>query len=134
MLNDAPTTTNPNNDKGKACKHVLLVLNNLNWLIKVTSVIFNYVNYMKKHYERLYADVIYPALYEKEYEEPVQLDLDIDNKGNQLDTDTDTIDTSNKYARSKNQFQKGNQEGNRFISNSDEKEINFDDLLNDEEN
>ena len=29
---------------------------------------------------------------------------------------------------------KGNQEGNRFISNSDEKEINFDDLLNDEEN
>ena len=129
MLNDAPTATNPNNDKGKACKHVLLVLNNLNWLIKVTSVIFNYINYMKKHYERLYADVIYPALYEKKYEEPVQLDLDIDNKGDQLDTDTDTIDTSNKYARSKNQFQKGNQEGNRFISNSDEKEINFDDIL-----
>jgi hypothetical protein len=55
--------TNPNNTKGPGCKHALLVLSNNTWLIKVSSVIHNYIEYMKKHYERLYADVIYPAIY-----------------------------------------------------------------------
>lgn len=132
MLSDAPNITNPNDDKGAGCKHILLVLNNLTWLIKVTSVINNYINYMEKHYQRLYADVIYPALYDKQYEEPVELDLDLDNKGDELDTDTDTIDISNKYARTKNQFKKGNEQGIRYISNKPEKEISFDDLLDDD--
>ena len=132
MLSDAPNITNPNDDKGAGCKHILLVLNNLTWLIKVTSVINNYINYMEKHYQRLYADVIYPALYDKQYEEPVQLDLDLDNKGDELDTDTDTIDISNKYARTKNQFKKGNEQGIRYISDKPEKEVSFDDLLDDD--
>ena len=29
MLSDAPNITNPNDDKGAGCKHILLVLNNL---------------------------------------------------------------------------------------------------------
>lgn len=132
MLSDAPNITNPNDDKGAGCKHILLVLNNLTWLIKVTSVINNYINYMEKHYQRLYADVIYPALYDKQYEEPVELDLDLDNKGDELDTDIDTIDISNKYARTKNQFKKGNEQGIRYISDKPEKEISFDDLLDDD--
>lgn len=67
--------TNPNDTLGSACKHVLLVLSNTNWMIKVASVINNYIRYMSTaaQYRKVYADVIYPAVYGKPYEEPVQL-------------------------------------------------------------
>lgn len=124
--------TNPNNTKGPGCKHTLLVLSNNTWLIKVSSVIHNYINYMKKHYERLYADVIYPAIYQKEYTDDVQLDLDNDDT---LITDKETISTSNKYAATKNQFQQGNEIGKdtRFKSSNSpmDKQISFDDLISD---
>lgn len=61
----------------------------------------------------MYADVIYPAIYGKKYEEPVQLDIDTLDQ-DELDTSSDTIDTSNKYARDKNKFKKGNTQGVRF--------------------
>ena len=61
--------TNPHDTLGSACKHVLLVLSNASWLIKVASVIKNYIEYMSKHQKRLYADIIYPAIYKKPYEE-----------------------------------------------------------------
>lgn len=96
---------NPNDTKGRGCKHILLVLSNTSWLTRLSSVIYNYVNYMEKHYQQMYADVIYPAIYEREYEEPVQLDMFSDGE---LDTDSDTIDTSNKWARTKSQFKSGN--------------------------
>lgn len=113
--------TNPNDTKGAGCKHVMLVLSNLSyWQIKMSSVIFNYINYMKEHYERLYADVIYPAIFEKEYEEPVQLDIDTSSEeDNKLETDSDIIDTSNKWAKTKNQFKVGNE----FRFKKDDKEI-----------
>ena len=114
--------TNPNDSLGSACKHVLLVLSNTSWLLKVASTIFNYVNYMEKHYERLYQKVIYPAIYQHEYEE-AQLDMfDDDN----LDSDSNTIDTSNEYARSKNQFKSGNEY--QFKPGPDKDQISFDDL------
>ena len=53
--------TNPDDKLGSACKHVLLVLSNTSWLLKVSATIWNYVRYMEKHYQKLYADVIYPA-------------------------------------------------------------------------
>ena len=53
--------TNPNNTKGTGCKHVLRVLSNNTWIIKVASVINNYIQYMEKHMQRLYSDIIYPA-------------------------------------------------------------------------
>lgn len=122
--------TNPDDSLGRGCKHVLLCLSNNTWLIKVASVITNYINYMEKHYPKLYADVIYPAIYEKKYEEPVQLDLDtLDSED--LDSEEETIDTSNKWARTKNQFQKGNTEGIRFSSSTPYKQMNFDDLVSD---
>ena len=105
--------TNPNNDLGDGCKHIMLVLANHSWLIKLGSVITNYYNYMEKHYKKLWADIIYPAVWDKKYEEPVQLDidtLDVD----ELDTSSDMVDTSNKYARDKNKFKVGNTQGNRF--------------------
>jgi hypothetical protein len=117
--------TNPDDSLGSACKHVLLVLNNTSWIIKVASVINNYIQYMKRHYEKLYYDVMYPAIYGKEYNEPVQLSLDdIENNEDELMTDTDTIDTANDYNKRRTQFQKGNTQGIRFAS----KEENEDQL------
>ena len=124
--------TNPDNTKGAGCKHVLLVLANNTWLIKVASVIHNYINYMEKHQQRLYADIIYPAIYQKEYEDEVQLDMTADDE---LASDTELIDIANKYATTKNQFQKGNEIGmdTRFKSKNQpiKKQVSFDDLMSD---
>lgn len=97
--------TNPNDTLGSACKHVLLVLANASWIIKVASVIRNYINYIEKHDERAYAELIYPAIYNRKYEKPVQSTMfDKD----ELDTDIDTIDQANIDARKKGQFKAGN--------------------------
>ena len=126
--------TNKNDDKGAACKHVLLVLNNNTWLIKVASVIANYINYMQKNMPDLYANVIYPSIFEKEYipmseystgEEEVEAEPE-----DELETDSDTIDTSNKWARTKTQFKKDNPY--RFRSDK-EKNFDFDSLVSDSE-
>lgn len=92
--------TNPDDTLGSACKHVLLVLSNTSWILRTAATVHNYVNYMEKHYDRLYKKLIYPAIYHTEYQEPEQLTLMDD----ELATDKETIDTSNKYARTKNQF------------------------------
>lgn len=105
--------TNPNNELGIGCKHILLILSNTNWLIKVASVINNYIKYMEKHYQKLYADIIYPAIYERDYEEPVQLDL-FDKTDLATDSDTDELDVANEYGKKRTQFQKGNEQGIRF--------------------
>lgn len=97
--------TNPQDKRGSACKHVLLVLSNNSWLIKVASVINNYIKYAKNHMEKAYADIIYPAIYGKKYEEPVQLDIFDDDT---LQSDEETIDTSNEEGRVSGQFKPGN--------------------------
>lgn len=118
---------NPHDTKGPGCKHTLLVLSNTSWIIKVASVINNYVKYMEQHQPRLYADIIYPAIYQQEYQEPVQLDMtDIDN--NELTTDNDILDTANKWNKARTQFQKGNTQGIRFAP-EEKKQVNFDNLL-----
>ena len=116
--------TNPDDSLGSACKHTLLVLSNTSWIIKVGSTIYNYVNYMEKHYKRLYADIIYPAIYQKKYEEPVQLDID---DTDELDTTQATIDKSNKYAADKQKFKQGNKDGYKFASNKPNPQITIDD-------
>lgn len=97
--------TNPDNDLGPGCKHVMAVLANTSWLVKVASVIKNYVEYIKKHRENLYADIIYPALYNKKYEEPTQTTI-FDADG--LQSDQSDIDVANAEARSKGKFKPGN--------------------------
>lgn len=63
-------------NQGPACKHVILALQDSSWLIKVTSVIYNYIQYMKDHREREYQKYIYPAIYQEPYPaETTQLDL-----------------------------------------------------------
>lgn len=116
--------TNPDDKLGSACKHVLLVLSNTSWLLKVGSTILNYIRYMEKHYQKLYADIIYPAVYGKDYEEPVQLDLFDDDS---LETGTDMLDKSNEYARTKNQFKKGNTQGVRFAPKETNTQLSMED-------
>lgn len=118
--------TNPFNTKGLSCKHVQAVLNRNTWLNRVASVIYNYIRYMENHYQQLYAEIIYPALYGKEYEEPYQTDI-INNK--ELDSTQDEIDTANKWARERTQWKQGNEY--RFRPSDDikgQKEFNFDSI------
>lgn len=55
--------TNPHGDLGSCCKHGLLVLNKQTWIIKVASVINNYIRYMRLRNPRLYQKFIYPAIF-----------------------------------------------------------------------
>lgn len=67
---------NINDDRGPACKHVILALKDSSWLIRVASVIYNYINYMKDHRQREYQKYLYPAIYQEPYpEDNVQLDI-----------------------------------------------------------
>ena len=122
--------TNPNDSKGRGCKHILLVLNNNSWLMKVASVIINYTKYMEKHQQKLYADIIYPAIYGKPYNADVQLGMFDDTD---LVSDRDTIDTSNKEARARGQFKKGNQSGVQFAPKQSTKQVDLDNLFDEEE-
>ncbi len=97
--------TNPNDDKGAGCKHSLLVLSNQSWIMKVASVIVNYVNYCKDHLQRNYADYIFPKIYDMPYQDAVQLTLFDEDE---LKTDVDTINLSNALGARRGQFQVGN--------------------------
>ena len=85
---------------------------------------------MEKHNAKLYADIIYPAIYQEPYPDDVQLDMFSDD---QLASDEETIDVANAEARTKGQFKKGNQSGVQFTS--PDKQISLDDIeIEDEEN
>lgn len=102
--------TNPDNELGAGCKHVLLVLGNTSWIIKASSVIMNYIKYIEQHQPRLYQKIIYPAIYNKQYEEPTQLDItDISDEEPELSSEEQDIDTANIEARKRGQFKTGNQ-------------------------
>ena len=83
----ASDITNPKDSKGAGCKHVNLVLGNIDWIMKVASVINNYIHYMEDHFERKYADLIFPKLYGMPYQKAIQLNL--------FDTDDTLSDDEN---------------------------------------
>lgn len=119
--------TNPNDKLGPACKHVMCVLANTSWIIKVSSVIVNYINYYKEHRQRDYAKLIYPYVYGKKYEEPVQLSLD--KEKDELDTGEQDIDIANKSAIERSRFQSGNTRGVRYAPKSTlDNQENVDDI------
>lgn len=61
--------------------------------------------------------VIYPAIWQKPYEDPVQMSMFDDDD---LLTDKDTIDRANVAARQKGRWEQGNQY--RFTKQSDDKD------------
>lgn len=122
--------TNPENKLGPGCKHVMLVISNTGWLIKVASVINNYIKFFEKNRKHEYADIIYPAIYGKEYEEPVQLSFD---DADELISDEETIDVANELGAKSGRFQKGNP--NRFQpkNKSNKDQISVDEIEVEEE-
>lgn len=115
--------TNPGDNKGPGCKHIILCLSDSSWLIKIASVIYNYINYMEEHDERMFQKYIYPAIYDKEYENR-QLSI-FDNEDELIDSDEETIKTSNIEASKRGQFKKGNEY--RFRKDNKD-QLTFDDL------
>lgn len=75
--------TNSNDDMGAGCKHINLVLSNTDWMMKIASVINNYIKWTKENMTRNYADIIFPAVYGMPYNKAVQLSLfdDPDDNG-----------------------------------------------------
>lgn len=61
--------TNPNNDLGSGCKHVMAVLGNLDWAMKLATTIFNYIEFMEENYEDKFQRLIYPTIYDAPYED-----------------------------------------------------------------
>jgi len=84
--------TNSHDDMGGACKHVNLVIANLDWMMKIASVINNYIKYCQANMELNYANYIFPQVYGMPYKKAVQLSLfdDPDDNG-LLKSDVDTI-------------------------------------------
>lgn len=120
--------TNPDNKLGPGCKHVMLTLANSAWLIKVASVINNYIKYFEKNRQKQYADIIYPAIFGKKYEEPVQLSFD---DKDELDSDKSLIDTSNELGAVSGRFKKGNPYRFKPDSSKEEKgQISIDNIKN----
>jgi hypothetical protein len=84
---------------------------------------------MEKHYQKLYADVMFPAIFDREYEKPVQLSIDDIDSDDTLKTDKDTLDVANKYNQERTKFQKDNTQGIRFAStdkSDDQMELDID--------
>lgn len=94
--------TNPRDSKGAACKHVLNVLANLDWVMKVASVINNYIKYAQNYMQKNFADFIFPKIFGIQYNKAIQLGLfDTD----EFDSSQQTIDIANKVGRTSGQYQ-----------------------------
>ena len=96
---------NPNDDKGRGCKHVLLTLSNGEWMMKVASVINNYCHFLSEKKPDAFLKLVFPKLYGVPADEAAENDLVADNED--LETGKDLIDTINTWARDRGKFKKG---------------------------
>ena len=96
---------NPDDNEGRGCKHILLVLSNGDWLMKVASVINNYINYMADHNTAPFLKLIFPKLYGVPADEMVTSDL-IDSD-EYLDSSKGLIDAINKYGQNRGKYKAG---------------------------
>lgn len=96
---------NPNDDKGRGCKHILLVLANGDWMMKVASVINNYCHFLSEKKPEAFLKLVFPKLYGVSAGEAAENDLVADNED--LDTGKDLIDTINDWAKNRGKFKKG---------------------------
>ena len=97
--------TNPQDNLGAACKHILCVLNNAKWLNQVASVINNYANYCKDNMELNYKKYIFPKIYgisATEAERIVSNDSD-----ESLPSDEATINLANALGKVRGRIKKG---------------------------
>ncbi len=96
---------NPNDDKGRGCKHILLVLANGDWMMKVASVINNYCHYVSEKMPEAFLKLVFPKLYGVPADEAAENGIVADNED--LETSKDLIDVINDYGRNRGKFKKG---------------------------
>lgn len=96
---------NPNDDMGRGCKHMLLVLSNGDWMMKVASVINNYCHFLSEKKPEAFLKLVFPKLYGVPADEAVENDLVADEAD--LETGKDLIDTINDWAKNRGKFKKG---------------------------
>ena len=96
---------NPNDDKGRGCKHILLVLANGDWMMKVASVINNYCHFLSEKKSEAFLKLVFPKLYGVPADEAVENGLVADEAD--LETGKDLIDTINDWAKNRGKFKKG---------------------------
>lgn len=96
---------NPNDDKGRGCKHILLVLSNGDWMMKVASVINNYIHYAEEHMQKAFMKLIFPKLYGIPADEAVENNL-VPEETN-MDTEPHVIEVINKWAADRGKIKKG---------------------------
>lgn len=96
---------NPNDDKGRGCKHMLLVLSNGDWMMKVASVINNYCHFLSEKKPEAFLKLVFPKLYGVPADEAEQNDIVADQE--ELETGKDLIDIINEYGRNRGKFKKG---------------------------
>lgn len=110
----ASNITNPKDELGAGCKHVMLVLANLSWMYKVSSVIGNYIKYSREKLQKNYIDYIFPKVYGMKYDKAVQLQLFYsDEESGLLPTDQDAI------SRAIEQGLKGKGAGGKFVKGNE---------------
>ena len=81
---------------------------------------------MKDHFERKYADIIFPKLFGIPYQKAVQLNL-FDTDDN-LKDDESEIKLSNKYGRERTKFRSDHQVNNQRNFNFNKQDNNIDNL------
>ena len=96
---------NPNDDKGRGCKHSLVTLANGEWMMKVASVINNYCHYLSEKKPDAFLKLVFPKLYGVPADEAEQNNIVEDNED--LETGKDLIDTINEWAKNRGKFKKG---------------------------
>lgn len=96
---------NPNDDKGRGCKHMLLVLSNGAWMMKAASVIVNYCHFLSEKKPDAFLKLVFPKLYGVPADEAEQNGLVEDNED--LETGKDLINIVNDWAKNRGKFQKG---------------------------
>lgn len=96
---------NPMDDKGRGCKHILVVLANQDWLMKVCSVIHNYINYAQENMLKPFQKVIFPKLYGISIEDAIEKDLVPEDT--KLDTEKHIIDVINDWAKNRGKYKAG---------------------------
>lgn len=119
------TGANDQDTKGAGCKHVNLAISNLDWMMKIASVVNNYIKWCRTNMERNYADYIFPQVYGVPYNKAIQMSLfDDPNDNGLLPSDQDTlakvIGQGMQGKDSLGRWSKGNQF--RFQKSDDEEE------------
>ena len=90
---------NPNDDKGRGCKHLLLTLANADWVMKVSSVVSNYVNYAAEKLQKPFLKLIFPKIYGVDADSAVE--EGIVESEEDLKSTAGLIDKINKWARTR---------------------------------